>query len=220
MKIINITSPFPYPPLQSWSGATPPEGWAEFPERFTPVFYPADKRFAGFVSLTVEGGVVTACAWDEEAYQAYCEAQGAADLTAVKSAKLAELSAACNDAIVAGCGVTLSNGVTGRIRLTDEDQINLTAAVGAVQQGAVGYPYHLDGELCAVYPAADILIMGNAATAHKLYHTTYCNHLNAWVRRCETAEEVEAIPYGAALPEDLAANMAAVLGAMEGGYAS
>uniref|UniRef100_UPI0026032C34 hypothetical protein n=1 Tax=uncultured Dysosmobacter sp. TaxID=2591384 RepID=UPI0026032C34 len=31
---------------------------------------------------------------------------GPADLAAVKSAKLAELSAACNDAIVAGCGVT------------------------------------------------------------------------------------------------------------------
>ena len=89
------------------------------------------------------------------------------DLSALRSAKLSELSAACNAAIVAGCDVTLST-TTGHIGLTDEDQINLTTAVGAVNQGAEGYPYHLDGQLCAIYPAADIRAMGEAATAHKL----------------------------------------------------
>jgi hypothetical protein len=49
-----------------------PDGYAEFPEEFMPVFYPSDKRFAGFVDIVVENGVVTACAWNEEAYQAYC----------------------------------------------------------------------------------------------------------------------------------------------------
>ena len=40
--------------------------------------------------------------------------------------------------------------------------------------------------------------------------------LAAWVRRCETAEELETVTYGAALPEDLTANMAAVLEAAGG----
>ena len=53
--------------------------------------------------------------------------------------------------------------------------------------------------------------MAQAATAHKLYHTTYYNHLAAWVRRCEASEEVQGITYGAALPEDLAGNMTAIL---------
>lgn len=131
--------------------------------------------------------------------------------------KLAELSAACNAAITAGCDVELSDGTSGHISLTAEDQINLTNAAAAVEGGAAGYPYHLDGQLCALYPAADILTMARAATAHKLYHTTYYNHLAAWVRRCGTAEEVQAITYGAALPDDLAANMAAVLEASGGG---
>ena len=134
----------------------------------------------------------------------------ALDLSALRATKLSELSAACNAAIVAGCDVTLST-TTGHISLTDEDQINLTTAVGAVQQGAAGYPYHLDGQLCAIYPAADIIAMGEAATAHKLYHTTYCNHLFAWVRRCDTFEGVSAITYGSTLPADLAANMTAIL---------
>ena len=129
-----------------------------------------------------------------------------------KAAKLAELSAACNAAITAGCNVTLSAG-SGHIALTAEDQINLSTATAAVEQGAEGYPYHLDGQLCAIFPAADIQAMAQAATAHKLYQTTYYNHLAAWVRRTETAEELAAITYGAELPQDLGDNMVAILGA-------
>ncbi len=135
-------------------------------------------------------------------------------LEAVQSAKLAELSAACSQAIIAGCDVELS-AASGHISLTAEDQINLTAALNAVEQGAAGYPYHLDGQLCAVFSAADIRLLAQAAASHKLYHTTYYNHLAAWVRRCETAEEVQAITYGVALPDDLAANMANILGGVE-----
>jgi len=155
--------------------------------------------------------------WDGEKVVPRTEEEIAADrippLEVAKAAKLAELSAACNAAIVGGCDVTLSDGSTGHIALTNEDQINLTNAVTTVAAGAERYPYHLDGELCAMYPAADILAMGRAATAHKLYHTTYYNHLAAWVRRCGTAGELEAVTYGAALPEDLAASMTDILAA-------
>lgn len=135
-------------------------------------------------------------------------------LEAVQSAKLAELSAACSQAIVAGCDVELS-AASGHISLTAEDQINLTAALNAVEQGAAGYPYHLEGQLCAIFPAADIRLLAQAAAAHKLYHTTYYNHLAAWVRRCDEVAEVQAIIYGAELPADLAANMADILGGVE-----
>ncbi len=135
-------------------------------------------------------------------------------LEAVQSAKLAELSAACSQAIISGCDVELS-AASGHISLTAEDQINLTAALNAVEQGAAGYPYHLDGQLCAIFPAADIRQLAQSAASHKLYHTTYYNHLAAWVRRCTEAAEVKAVTYDAALPEDLAANMANILGGVE-----
>lgn len=132
-------------------------------------------------------------------------------LPSIKVAKLAELSAACNAAIISGCDVVLTDGSSGHISLTAEDQINLTNAYAAVEGGAAAYPYHLDGKLCALYLAVDIMTMAQAATAHKLYHTTYYNHLAAWVRRCVTVEEIEAVTYGAGLPEDLTANMAAIM---------
>lgn len=131
----------------------------------------------------------------------------------VRSAKLAELSKACNATIVAGVDVTLSDETTGHISMTNEDQINLTNAYATVQAGASSYPYHLDGALCAVYSAADIALMAKAATAHKLYHTTYYNHLAAWAKRCTTADEISEITYGADLPEDLATSMTEILAA-------
>lgn len=133
------------------------------------------------------------------------------DSYALRSEKLAEISDACRAAILAGVDVELSDGTTGHFSLEETDQINLTTAYGAVQDGAAGYPYHADGQLCKMYPAADITAISEAATAHKLYHLTYCNHLMAWAKRVETADELAAITYGAELPEDLAANMQEVL---------
>ena len=147
------------------------------------------------------------------------EADRAPSLESVQAEKLAQLSAACSAAITAGCDVELPGGSVGHISLTAEDQINLANARAAVEAGARAYPYHLDGELCALYPAEDILAMGEQAAAHKLYHITYYSHLAAWVRQCGTAEEVGAVTYGAVLPEDLAENMAAILAAAGGGSA-
>lgn len=220
MKIIRMTAnpSGAWPPIQEGAFDAIPEGHALVPDSLDlAAFYAA----VGFVVPTFsEVGetdgmpahmAMTGYTVAQEALDAWIASHPAPDpLKAAKSTKLSELSTACNAAIVAGCDVTLST-TKGHISLTDEDQINLTTAVGAVNQGAEGYPYHLDGQLCAIYPAADIIAMGEAATAHKLYHTTYANHLFAWVRRCDTLEDVAAITYGSALPEDLAANMTAIL---------
>lgn len=212
MTIIRMTAnpSGAYPSPQDWLDEEIPEGFAAIPPEIDlRGFYDA----RGFVIPSFVGQSLTGYTVNQEALGAWIASHPAPDpLEAAKSAKLSELSAACNAAIVAGCDVTLST-TKGHISLTDEDQINLTTAVGAVNQGAEGYPYHLDGQLCAIYPAADILAMGEAATAHKLYHTTYCNHLMAWARRA-TADELESITYGAELPADLAANMEAILNAV------
>ena len=210
MTIIRMTATpsGAYPSPQEWFDEDIPDGFAAIPPEIDlRGFFDAQ----GFVIPSFVGQSLTGYTVNQEALGAWIASHPTPDpLEAAKSARISELSAACNAAIVAGCDVTLS-ATTGHISLTDEDQINLTTAVGAVNQGAEGYPYHLDGQLCAIYPAADILAMGEAATAHKLYHTTYCNHLMAWARRCDTPEDVAAITYGSPLPDDLAANMTAIL---------
>ena len=137
-------------------------------------------------------------------------------LDEIRTDKLAELSASCNAAITAGMDVETTQG-TEHFSLQETDQINLTTALSAVQSGAAGYPYHADGQLCRLFTAAEIQAIAAASVRHKLYHTTLCNHLLTWARRAEAREELSGITYSAdGLPDDLAANMAAVLAAAAG----
>ena len=73
MKIIKITANEngSRPSLQDWNGATPPNGYASIPDEFVSIFYPQDKQCGGFVTIEVNDNTVTACTWNEEAYQAY-----------------------------------------------------------------------------------------------------------------------------------------------------
>ena len=137
-------------------------------------------------------------------------------LDEIRADKLAELSASCNAAITAGMDVETTQG-TEHFSLQETDQINLTTALSAVHSGAAGYPYHADGQLCRLFTAAEIQAIAAASVRHKLYHTTLCNHLLTWARRAATKEELSGITYSAdGLPDDLAANMEAVLAAAAG----
>ena len=126
-----------------------------------------------------------------------------------RAAKHAEISAASEAAIYAGMDVETTQG-TEHFSLTEKDQINLTTAKNAVDKGAAAYPYHADGEMCRIFTAEEINAIAQASIAHKIYHTTYCNHLFEWIRRADAAE-LAGITYGAELPDDLAASMQALL---------
>lgn len=124
--------------------------------------------------------------------------------------KYMAVSAACQQAIYDGFDAKVETG-TEHFSLKNEDQINLQTAYDAIKGGAIGYPYHSDGNLCRLFKADEITTLANAAVQHKLYHTTYCNHLMRWIDRVETVDELNQIYYGADLPEDLRKNMEQVM---------
>lgn len=127
--------------------------------------------------------------------------------------KLVALSIACNQAITNGMDVETTEG-TEHFSLEETDQINLTTALSAIEQGAKGYPYHADKKLCRMFTAVELKIIAEKATAHKLYHTTLCNHLLILARRATTTAELDKITYSAdCLPLDLTENMKKVLAA-------
>lgn len=127
--------------------------------------------------------------------------------------KLVALSIACNQAITNGMDVETTEG-TEHFSLEETDQINLTTALSAIEQGAKGYPYHADKKLCRMFTAVELKIIAEKATAHKLYHTTLCNHLLILARRTTTTAELDKITYSAdCLPLDLTENMKKVLAA-------
>lgn len=121
--------------------------------------------------------------------------------------KLVALSTACNQTITNGMDVETTEGVE-HFSLEETDQINLTTALSAIEQGAKGYPYHADKKLCRMFTAVELKAIAEKATAHKLYHTTLCNHLLILARRATTTAELDKITYSAdCLPLDLAENM-------------
>jgi len=136
------------------------------------------------------------------------------DLEQVRAVVKKEIGAACTAVIYAGIEV---NGA--HYSLTKHDQTELMAQYQTVKEGATAVVYHADGELCRIYTAAEFTAVAKAATEYIFYHRTYCNHLNAWIRRA-TMEQLSGITYGAPLPKDLADSMAAVLAAAAGGGAA
>lgn len=132
------------------------------------------------------------------------------DLESLRTQKLQEVSTACEQTIYAGSDVLTSFG-SQHFSFKDEDQINIKQAYDDCKAGAAGFPYHADGELCKIYPATDIILIAETLMQNKLYHTTYCNHLNFWINRSEDIDELSTITYGSTLPTDLKANMDEVL---------
>ena len=127
------------------------------------------------------------------------------DLEQVRYVKRREMGADCTAAIYAGIDIGGK-----RYSLTEHDQTELMAQLQTVKEGAPAVPYHADGELCRMFTAEEFVAVATVAMQHIFYHRTYCNHLNAWVRRGKLGE-VKGIFYGKELPKDLAENMAEIL---------
>lgn len=132
------------------------------------------------------------------------------DLPSLAQKKIAMASETCQAMIYAGIDVELSTG-TQHFSLETHDQANIDSMFSAVTLGATEYPYHADGDRCVMYSAADIVALYVAYKSFVTQQTTYCNFLKIWLARETDKDVVAAIQYGSALPEDLAAEMNALL---------
>lgn len=119
-----------------------------------------------------------------------------------KTAKKVEIGQACDQTIYSGVDVTLTNGSIEHFSLKEHDQLNLFGKQVQLAAGTEQLEYHSDGQACRYYSAADMQAIITAAMQHVSYHTTYCNAVNMWIAGCESAEEVQAIYYGADVPEE------------------
>ena len=118
----------------------------------------------------------------------------------LQSSKIAEMSNTCHKIIEAGIDLEIRNEMR-HFSLTTQDQLNLMSlnAMAATQELI---PYHADGEACIFYTAEEIQQIVAAATAYKIYHTTYYNALKNYINALETIEDIAAITYGVDIPEE------------------
>ena len=121
-------------------------------------------------------------------------------LSVVMSAKLSEISNACNAVIVNGVDIKFDEENV-HFNLSIEDQSNINNLFRVVELGGTEFPYQADGGVCRIYTAAEIAAIYIAAQTLITTQTTYHNELKQYVQTLTSAEEVSAIQYGMTLPE-------------------
>lgn len=121
-------------------------------------------------------------------------------LSVVMSARLSEISNACNAVIVNGVDIKFGEENV-HFNLSIEDQSNINNLFRVVELGGTEFPYQADGGVCRIYTAAEIAAIYIAAQTLITTQTTYHNELKQYVQTLTSAEEVSAIQYGMTLPE-------------------
>ena len=121
-------------------------------------------------------------------------------LSVVMSAKLSEISNACNAVIVNGVDIKFGEENV-HFNLSIEDQSNINNLFRVVELGGTEFTYQADGGVCRIYTAAEIAAIYIAAQTLITTQTTYHNELKQYVQTLTSAEEVSAIQYGMTLPE-------------------
>lgn len=124
-------------------------------------------------------------------------------LNDLKSRKKEEFKKIKDSTIYAGCDVNTSQGKE-HFSLTPEDQSDIKALYDEVSKNpSISLLYHSEGTICRFFSAEEITNLYMSAMQYKTYHTTYENHLCAWVDRVKSVDELNLIRYGSALPDDL-----------------
>lgn len=179
------------------------EGWPDFP--------PEVEGSGGTIQLieveqeiydALTDALDTGNPYEEPAEPEEPEYPADATLEYVKTAKKAALSKACNETIVAGFSIALSNGEVYDFDLTLEDQSNLLGLIVQIQVGAAECDYYTAAGECLTLTAADMMLLSGYATAFKSYHIAYYHCLCAWVDGLQSIPEVAAVSYGAVVPEE------------------
>ena len=119
----------------------------------------------------------------------------------IRSTKINEMSATCEQTIAKGFDVELSDGATHHFSLKEKDQLNLIAIQGMILSGTEIIPYHADDELCEYYTAADMMLIINKANAFKTYHVSYFNSLKSYINSLSSIGAIMSLYYGIDIPK-------------------
>lgn len=118
----------------------------------------------------------------------------------IKASKITEMSYYCRTTIEDGFDLEL-RGEMHHFSLDTQDQLNLIS-LSAMAQTQEYIPYHADGESCIFYTAEEMGKIIEAATAFKIYHTTYYNALKGYINSLNDIGEIAEIQYGIEIPEE------------------
>ena len=125
-------------------------------------------------------------------------------LDEVKESKVKEMNAVQQQTIQLGIDVTLTDGATEHFSLTDHDQTSLMGLQSQVAAGVEQIPWHTsdESEHCKFYNNADMALITTAAMEYVTWHVTYFRDLRIYIRALDNIDDVKAITYGVAIPQE------------------
>lgn len=136
--------------------------------------------------------------------------ESAMSLDEFKAYKIKQLGKVCTTAIYAGTEVETSKGKE-MFSYNLEDQSNLKDLFATATATGLACPYHPNSGSCVIYSAEDIVAIYLTLSAHKLYHTTYANALNTYIRDLYDKAEIKKVTYGQEVTGKYKENMDAAL---------
>lgn len=122
----------------------------------------------------------------------------------VQEAKVSEMNAVQQKTIQAGIDVTLTDGTVEHFSLTDHDQTSLMGLQSQVAAGVEQIPWHTsnESEHCKFYNNVDMALITTAAMEYVTWHVTYFRDLRIYIRLLDNIDDVKAITYGVAIPQE------------------
>lgn len=122
-------------------------------------------------------------------------------LECVRTSKINEMSAICNQRILSGFNMVLEDGKEHHFDFTLEEQTNLMYAELCINNGATEIPYHASDEPCRFFTAEEIKTIANTGMQMRIKETTYFNSLKAYIKSMQTIDEIRNVSYGINIPE-------------------
>ena len=183
-----------YPNLHNWpDDKSVPAGYYIWPENLsTAIFY----AWNGFVTLTVVRGIVTGCAPNESAYEAWAAVHDGQALAARKAQRITE-SKQQLEAYLLTHPIQWTDGQYYAI--TAEKQQQLTSKIiSATMAAQTGTPYSLTwnatGEECQAWTLQNLTALAFAIDARVTSLVSYQQAQEVAMRDAASLEELEAIP--------------------------
>lgn len=136
------------------------------------------------------------------------------DLAAIRTSKIAEMSAVSEKIIHAGTNITLSDGNTYHFSFSDQDQFQIGFLTAAAKNAAMletlglatnetdtDYPWHADGCDCIFYSREDMITIGTVMHSYVTRHNSYFHALRNYIQALTNPLNIVNIRYGIKVPK-------------------
>lgn len=120
----------------------------------------------------------------------------------LKSDKLNDISKRCEQSIMQGFDIVLSDGIQHHFSLKLTDQLKISKLNDKAVSGESFLPYHADDEPCKIYTAEDIIAINHQMECIIEYHTTYFNSLKIYINNMTDKNDIINLQYGDDIPEN------------------